>query len=62
MPSAVRLESEHVRFASELVPKRPRQLEEALGRKIDIAIFLQKRSAELFVDEIVQRQIGVLLP
>ena len=62
MPSAVRLETEHVRFAGELVPQRPRQLDEALGRKIDIAIFLYERSAELFVDEDVQRLIGVLLP
>jgi len=60
-PSAVRLESENVGFNSELVLQRARQLVEALGRKIDIAIFLQEGSTELFVDEAVQRLVGLLL-
>jgi hypothetical protein len=36
----VRLETENVRFGIELVPKRARQFIEALGNKIDIAVFL----------------------
>lgn len=61
MPSPVRLETENVGFSSELVPERPRQFVETLGRKIDIAVFLQEGSTELFVDEAVQRLVGVLL-
>src|SRR5687768_437490 len=62
MPSTVRLETENVGFSSELVLQRTRQLVEAPGRKIDIAIFLQEGSTELCVDEAVQRLIGMLLP
>jgi hypothetical protein len=62
MPSPVRLETENVGLSRELVPQRTRQLVEALGRKIDIAIFLQEGSTKLFVDEAVQRLISVLLP
>jgi hypothetical protein len=62
MPSTVRLEPENVGFTSELVPERARQLVEAFGRRIDIAIFLQEWTTELFVHEVVQGLIGVLLP
>jgi hypothetical protein len=62
MPRPVRLETENVGFSSELVPERRRQFVETVGRNVDIAIFLQERSTELFVDEAVERLISVLFP